>query len=224
LRSSSEAPAFLPISVPALSSFPTRTPILTLTLILNLSATLSRIEADFQQWGFSGISTFAHLNYEKCLTKPDTLFDIAILGVPFDTAVSYRPGKPSIPILPYCISPIRPQHSSPIRQYRLLAISAHIPRCPIRPPRHPRCLSPPNNLPRLQPPRLNKPLQILGLHPRLRRHPRDAHGQRRRFDPNDVRVPRTRTSRPSLFLVEVSQNNLARRRSLFGVGGVEGVE
>lgn len=44
------------------------------------------------EWGFSGISTFAHLNYEKCLTKPDTLFDIAVLGVPFDTAVSYRPG------------------------------------------------------------------------------------------------------------------------------------
>lgn len=53
------------------------------------------MNADIQQWGFSGISTFAHLNHVKCLTKPDTLFDIAILGVPFDTAVSYRPGTSS---------------------------------------------------------------------------------------------------------------------------------
>ncbi|KAF2761790.1 arginase [Pseudovirgaria hyperparasitica] len=43
-------------------------------------------------WGFSGISTFAHLPHVKCLTHPETVFDIAILGAPFDTAVSYRPG------------------------------------------------------------------------------------------------------------------------------------
>ncbi|CAG7936200.1 unnamed protein product [Penicillium olsonii] len=44
------------------------------------------------QWGFSGISTFAHLNHTKCLVAPDEAFDIAVLGVPFDTATSYRPG------------------------------------------------------------------------------------------------------------------------------------
>ncbi|KAI1645411.1 Arginase/deacetylase [Daldinia loculata] len=44
------------------------------------------------EWGFSGISTFAHLEYHKCLTTPSELFDIAIIGAPFDTAVSYRPG------------------------------------------------------------------------------------------------------------------------------------
>ncbi|KAI1399587.1 Arginase/deacetylase [Hypoxylon fuscum] len=44
------------------------------------------------EWGFSGISTFAHLPYYKCLTTPNELFDIAIIGAPFDTAVSYRPG------------------------------------------------------------------------------------------------------------------------------------
>jgi agmatinase len=44
------------------------------------------------EWGFSGISTFAHLPHHKCLTHPSTPYDIAILGVPFDTAVSYRPG------------------------------------------------------------------------------------------------------------------------------------
>ncbi|KAK7754196.1 hypothetical protein SLS62_003773 [Diatrype stigma] len=43
-------------------------------------------------WGFSGISTFAHLKHVRCLTTPSELFDIAIIGAPFDTAVSYRPG------------------------------------------------------------------------------------------------------------------------------------
>ncbi|KAL6706523.1 hypothetical protein ACN47E_005462 [Coniothyrium glycines] len=43
-------------------------------------------------WGFSGISTFAHLPHTRCLTHPNTAYDIAILGAPFDTAVSYRPG------------------------------------------------------------------------------------------------------------------------------------
>lgn len=40
---------------------------------------------------FSGISTFAHLPHEKCLTSK-TSFDIGIIGFPFDTSVSYRPG------------------------------------------------------------------------------------------------------------------------------------
>ena len=44
------------------------------------------------EWGFQGISTFAHLPHQKCLTLPTTDFDIGIIGVPFDTAVSYRPG------------------------------------------------------------------------------------------------------------------------------------
>ncbi|KAF2131505.1 Arginase/deacetylase [Dothidotthia symphoricarpi CBS 119687] len=43
-------------------------------------------------WGFSGISTFAHLPHMRCLTHPQANYDIAILGAPFDTAVSYRPG------------------------------------------------------------------------------------------------------------------------------------
>ncbi|KAK6207138.1 GTPase Cdc42 [Pestalotiopsis sp. IQ-011] len=44
------------------------------------------------EWGFTGIGSFAHLKYVKCLTTPSELFDIAIVGAPFDTAVSYRPG------------------------------------------------------------------------------------------------------------------------------------
>lgn len=43
-------------------------------------------------FGFSGISTFAHLPHHRCLVHPEIPYDIAILGVPFDTAVTYRPG------------------------------------------------------------------------------------------------------------------------------------
>ena len=43
-------------------------------------------------FGFSGIMTYAHLPHIRCLTTPSELFDIAILGVPFDTSVTYRTG------------------------------------------------------------------------------------------------------------------------------------
>ena len=43
-------------------------------------------------YGFTGISTFAHLQHIRCLSAPHEPFDIGIIGVPFDTAVSYRPG------------------------------------------------------------------------------------------------------------------------------------
>jgi len=41
---------------------------------------------------FSGPLSFSHLPYHRCLEKEDVFFDIAILGMPFDTAVTYRPG------------------------------------------------------------------------------------------------------------------------------------
>lgn len=44
------------------------------------------------QWGFTGLGSFAHLEYAKCLTDPFKKFDIAIVGAPFDTAVGFRPG------------------------------------------------------------------------------------------------------------------------------------
>ncbi len=44
------------------------------------------------KWAFAGISTFAHLPHVKCLLEPQLEFDIGIIGVPFDTAVTYRPG------------------------------------------------------------------------------------------------------------------------------------
>ncbi|KAE8372107.1 arginase family-domain-containing protein [Aspergillus bertholletiae] len=43
-------------------------------------------------WGYSGIATFGHLRHERCLADPSISFDIAVLGIPFDTAASYRPG------------------------------------------------------------------------------------------------------------------------------------
>ncbi|KAI5963070.1 uncharacterized protein KGF55_002862 [Candida pseudojiufengensis] len=43
-------------------------------------------------WQFQGIATFAHLDQFQCLVEPNKDFDIGIIGVPFDTAVSYRPG------------------------------------------------------------------------------------------------------------------------------------
>ncbi|KAF3933531.1 Guanidinobutyrase [Dactylellina cionopaga] len=56
----------------------------------------SRLEELKRKWShdyaFTGISTFAHLPHTKCLVNPQETYDIAIIGAPFDTAVSYRPG------------------------------------------------------------------------------------------------------------------------------------
>jgi agmatinase len=41
---------------------------------------------------FSGPLSYSHLRQIRCLEDASELFDIAILGMPFDTAVSYRPG------------------------------------------------------------------------------------------------------------------------------------
>jgi agmatinase len=41
---------------------------------------------------FSGHLSFSHLAAAKCLENNSTLFDIAILGFPFDNTVTYRPG------------------------------------------------------------------------------------------------------------------------------------
>jgi hypothetical protein len=41
---------------------------------------------------FSGPLSFSHLPYALCLQDEAALFDIAVLGMPFDTSVSYRTG------------------------------------------------------------------------------------------------------------------------------------
>ncbi|SCU95947.1 LANO_0E11958g1_1 [Lachancea nothofagi CBS 11611] len=45
-----------------------------------------------QDWPFSGIQTYAHLPHERCLIDKSLDFDIGIIGMPFDTAVTFRPG------------------------------------------------------------------------------------------------------------------------------------
>ncbi|KAK1229782.1 hypothetical protein PQX77_007159, partial [Marasmius sp. AFHP31] len=41
---------------------------------------------------FTGPLSFSHLPYTRCLEDETTEFDIAVLGIPFDTGVTYRPG------------------------------------------------------------------------------------------------------------------------------------
>lgn len=41
---------------------------------------------------FSGPLAFSHAEYALCLEDESAAFDIAILGMPFDTGTSYRPG------------------------------------------------------------------------------------------------------------------------------------
>lgn len=41
---------------------------------------------------FTGPLAFSHLPYHRCLEDGSPAFDIAVLGMPFDTAVTYRPG------------------------------------------------------------------------------------------------------------------------------------
>jgi agmatinase len=42
--------------------------------------------------GYTGPLSYSHLPYTRCLDDSSTTFDIAVLGMPFDTATSYRPG------------------------------------------------------------------------------------------------------------------------------------
>lgn len=43
---------------------------------------------------YAGIATFAHLNWTNCFNADaDEVFDIGIVGAPFDLGVTYRPGE-----------------------------------------------------------------------------------------------------------------------------------
>jgi agmatinase len=48
---------------------------------------------------FSGPLSFAHLPYTRCLENEEANFDIALLGMPFDTGVTYRPGYAAARVL-----------------------------------------------------------------------------------------------------------------------------
>jgi agmatinase len=52
--------------------------------------TISRWKSGYS---FTGIQTFAHLRHVQCLVEQEEPFDIAVIGVPFDTSVAYRPGN-----------------------------------------------------------------------------------------------------------------------------------
>jgi len=41
---------------------------------------------------YTGPLSFSHIDYARCLEDTSQIFDIAILGMPFDTAVTHRPG------------------------------------------------------------------------------------------------------------------------------------
>ena len=79
------------------------------------AAELAELEKKWgTDWGFSGISTFAHLPHQRCLTNPETPFDIGIIGAPFDTAVTYRPGTQiyKVPIVRYLASNVLQNYPS----------------------------------------------------------------------------------------------------------------
>lgn len=42
--------------------------------------------------GYTGPLAFSHLEYARCLEDQSVDYDVAILGMPFDTATSFRPG------------------------------------------------------------------------------------------------------------------------------------
>ncbi|KIY49068.1 Arginase/deacetylase [Fistulina hepatica ATCC 64428] len=42
--------------------------------------------------GYTGPLSFSHMPYARCLEDASTPYDIAIIGLPFDTTTSYRPG------------------------------------------------------------------------------------------------------------------------------------
>lgn len=44
--------------------------------------------------GYTGPLSFSHLEYARCLQEPNTTFDLAILGMPFDTTVRIRSYHP----------------------------------------------------------------------------------------------------------------------------------
>jgi len=55
--------------------------------------------------GFTGPLSFSHLEYRRCLEDASQPFDIGIIGFPFDTKTSYRPGGHQIVLSFVCIFP-----------------------------------------------------------------------------------------------------------------------
>lgn len=58
----------------------------------NSDEEIDRVSRWTAGYSFTGIQTFAHLPHKQCLVEQDAPFDLAVIGVPFDTSVAYRPG------------------------------------------------------------------------------------------------------------------------------------
>ncbi|GAA6014333.1 hypothetical protein JCM11491_005043 [Sporobolomyces phaffii] len=56
------------------------------------SESVEKYSASSMDLSFSGIVTFAHLEHSRCLVDDEASADIIVLGIPFDTSVSFRPG------------------------------------------------------------------------------------------------------------------------------------
>lgn len=63
------------------------------TFVISLAALIEFTTAGkwTEDWPFTGLPSFAKLPFHRCLVE-NPEFDIAVLGVPFDTAVTFRPG------------------------------------------------------------------------------------------------------------------------------------
>ncbi|PFH52289.1 hypothetical protein AMATHDRAFT_140559 [Amanita thiersii Skay4041] len=81
------------VAVADIDSFPQ----FPLSVLLNETATtddpswLKKYGSQIDQ-AFSGPLSFSHIPYRRCLENASAQFDIAILGMPFDTGVTYRSG------------------------------------------------------------------------------------------------------------------------------------
>lgn len=61
-------------------------------VVVNTETEPSLDEIWGELWPFQGINTFAHMPHQKCLVDRTLNYDVAVIGVPFDTATSYRSG------------------------------------------------------------------------------------------------------------------------------------
>ena len=120
-----------------------------------------------RQWGFSGVNSFAHLDHVKCLTKPDTLFDIAVLGVPFDTATTFRPGS-SLRIVTHTNSgKLRPYSSTMALHIMICIFMLTCYRSKVRSKSHKISFISSNLFPSIQSPCRNQSLSLMGEDTRL---------------------------------------------------------
>jgi agmatinase len=59
------------------------------------AAAAAEADAWYSKYGQTGdlsFTSFAHLPHIRCLDNPSAELDVAIVGMPFDSAVSFRPG------------------------------------------------------------------------------------------------------------------------------------